>query len=403
MATNANNASGRNTNRRAAGKKKNNQNLKIVIFIIEILIIIAMLVIVWKVWDTTNNSEGPKTVEQESMNIQINPGLTAPVDKVTPGEGIEIDPNAGTEVVDPPKVLEYWNIALFGLDAVNDSQLYKGSRSDSIMIASIDKKTGDIKLVSIYRDTYLNIGNDKYTKCNAAYSKGGAEQAINMLNMNLDMNITDFVAVGYPALIDCINELGGVWINVDKEELKHINNYQQSIIRDIDSVSDKDYVKVTEAGYQLLNGLQASAYCRIRQTAGDDFKRAERQREVIKAMVEKAQNADLDTLLSIVKVVAPNVYTTFSTSDTNEMTELLKNINNYRIVDEGGFPNEDLRTTANVGGDGSCVIPLDLEKNVVWLHEFLFGEEAYKVTKEVKECSEMVESKTSKYINKVSN
>ncbi len=399
MATNANNASGRNTNRRTTGKKKN-QNLKIVIFIIEILIIIAMLVVVWKVWDTTRNSEGPKTVEQESMNIQMNPGLesaeSASKDNAT-------NPGDITENVETPKVLEYWNIALLGLDAVNDSQLYKGSRSDSMMIASINKETGDIKLVSVYRDTYLNIGNDKYTKCNAAYSKGGAEQTINMLNMNLDLNIKDFVAVGYPALIDCIDELGGVWINVDKEELKHINNYQQSIIRDIDSISDKDYVKVTETGYQLLNGLQASAYCRIRQTAGDDFKRAERQREVIKAMVEKAQDADLNTLLDIVKVVAPNVYTTFSTSDTSEMTELLKNINNYRIVDEGGFPHEDMRTTANVGGDGSCVIPLDLEQNVVWLHGFLFGEESYKVTDEVKECSQNVQSKTSKYINKVSN
>ena len=401
MATNANNASGRNTNRKTTGKKKSNQNLKIVIFIIEVLIIIAMLVVVWKVWDTTT-SEGPKTVDQESMNIQINPGLTQQ-QPVVEGDGVNVTPGDVVENVPAPKVLDYWNIALFGLDAINDSQLYKGSRSDSIMIASIDKKTGDIKLVSVYRDTYMNVGNDKYTKCNAAYSKGGAEQAINMLNMNLDLNITDFVAVGYPALIDCINELGGVWINIDKEELKHINNYQQSIIRDIDGISEKDYVKVTETGYQLLNGLQASAYCRIRQTTGDDFKRAERQREVIKAMVEQAQSADLDTLLDIVKVVAPNVYTTFSTSDTNEMTELLKNINNYRIVDEGGFPQEDLRTTANIGGDGSCVIPLDLEQNVVWLHEFLFDEEDYKVTSEVKECSEMVESKTSKYINKVSN
>ena len=388
-----------------ASRKKSNQNAKIIIFIVEIVIIIAMLIVVWKVWDTTSSSEGPKHVEQEDLNIQINPGLTGQDTPVIQPGDIEVNPGVSDDNANttPPKVLEYWNIALFGLDAINDSQLYKGSRSDSIMIASIDKDTGDIKLVSIYRDTYMNVGNDKYTKCNAAYSKGGAEQAINMLNMNLDLNITDFVAVGYPALIDCINELGGVWINVDKEELKHINNYQQSIIRDVDEISEKEYVKVTETGYQLLNGLQASAYCRIRQTAGDDFKRAERQREVIKAMVEQAQSADLDTLLNIVKEVAPNVYTTFSTSDTTEMTELLKNINNYRIVDEGGFPQEDMRTTANVGGDGSCVIPLDLEQNVVWLHEFLFEEEDYKVTDEVKECSENVATKTSKYINKISN
>ncbi len=401
MATNANHASGRNTNRKAAGKKKSNQNLKIVIFVIEILIIIAMLVVVWKVWDTTSGTEGGFTsVDIQPEDIHINPSIesasNASKDNETkPG-------NNDTAIEETPMMLEYWNIALFGLDAVNDKQMKTGSRSDSIIIASIHKETGEVKLVSVYRDTYLNLSNDVYSKCNGAYSTGGAPRAISMLNLNMDLAITDFVAVGYPALMDCIDALGGVWIDVDSAELKHINSYQQSIIRDIASITDKDYVKVTETGYQKLNGLQAAAYCRIRYTAGDDFKRAERQREVIKAMTEQAQKADLDTLLDVVKEVAPNVYTSFDLANVTEMTELLKNINNYEIVDEGGFPHEDMRTTANVG-EASCVIPLNLEKNVVWLHEFLFGEEDYQVTDEVKDCSATIESKTNKYLNKVSN
>lgn len=401
MATNANHASGRNTNRRATGKKKSNQNLKIVIFVIEILIIIAMLIVVWKVWDTTSGSPGYTSVDIQPEDIHINPSIESASNALQ--ENSTKPGNSNVAVEEQPKVLEYWNIALFGLDAVNDAQMKTGSRSDSIIIASIHKETGEVKLVSVYRDTYLNLSNDVYTKCNAAYSTGGAPRAISMLNLNMDLAITDFVAVGYPALMDCIDALGGVWIDVDSEELKHINNYQQSIIRDISSITDKDYVKVTKSGYQLLNGLQAAAYCRIRQTAGNDFKRAERQREVIKAMAEQAQSADLDTLLDVVKEVAPNVYTSFDLANVTEMTELLKNINNYEIVDEGGFPHEDLRTTANIGNDGSCVIPLSLEENVVWLHEFLFGEEDYQVTDEVKECSDKVEAKTNKYLNKISD
>lgn len=401
MATNSNHASGRNTNRKATGKKKSNQNLKIVIFIVEILIIIAMLFVVWQVWQGTEEDykqhEG-MTQEEAGVNQAIQDATN---NKNNSDNQTNQNTNSGdsNEVTTIPKVVDYWNIALFGLDAVNEDQLYKGSRSDSIMIASIHKETGEIKLVSVYRDTFLNLSNDKYTKCNAAYSYGGADQAIAMLNMNMDLNITDFVAVGYPALMDCIDALGGVWIEVDKEELKHINNYQQSIIRDVDGITDKDYVKVTETGYQLLNGLQASAYCRIRQTLGDDFKRAERQREVIKAMVAQAQKADLDTLTDVVTAVAPNVYTTFAVKDMTVMTELLKNIGNYKIVDEGGFPTEELRTTASVAGEGSCVIPLNLEKNVVWLHGFLFGEENYQVSDEVKECSDTVKAKTQKYID----
>lgn len=400
MATNANHASGRNTNRKAAGKKKRNQNLKIVIFVIEILIIIAMLVVVWKVWDTTSGSGGYTSVDIQPEDIHINPSIESASNA---SKDNSTKPDNGDAVVEEqPLMLEYWNIALFGLDAVNDKQMKTGSRSDSIIIASIHRETGEIKLVSVYRDTYLNLSNDVYSKCNGAYSTGGAARAISMLNLNMDLAITDFVAVGYPALMDCIDALGGVWIDVDSAELKHINSYQQSIIRDISSITDKDYVKVTETGYQKLNGLQAAAYCRIRYTAGDDFKRAERQREVIKAMTEQAQKADLDTLLEVVKEVAPNVHTSFDLGNVTEMTELLKNINNYEIVDEGGFPHEDMRTTANVG-EASCVIPLNLEKNVVWLHEFLFGEEDYQVTDEVKDCSKTIESKTNKYLNTISD
>lgn len=418
MATNANRANTRNTNRntnRKPSSKKNN-NVKIIIFAIEVVVIIALLALVWVVIDFTGTKEGEGTNVhpgfESGEDAGMNPGIagtdtpsqgdTGNNSTVHPGfeEGEEGGINA--DVGNYEHLEGYWNIALFGLDAINSEQLFKQSRSDSIIIASIHKETGEIKLVSVYRDTYLNVGNDKYTKCNAAYSRGGANQAISMLNMNLDLNIQDFVAVGYPALMECIDALGGVWIDVDKEELKHINNYQTSILRDVDSLAGYELVKVTETGLQQLNGLQAAAYCRIRQTAGDDFKRAERQREVIKAMTEKAQSASLSTLLDTVKAVAPNVYSTFDLADVGQMTELLKNIGNYAIVDEGGFPNESLRTTGNIGSDGSCVIPLNLEKNVIWLHEFLFGKKDYVPTNEVKNCSSTITTKTSPYLNKTS-
>lgn len=104
----------------------------------------------------------------------------------------------------------YRNIALFGVDS-QEGSLGKGTRSDTIIIASINQDTGDVKLVSVFRDTYLNLGNDNYNKCNAAYAKGGPEQAIMMLNKNLDMNITDYVTVGFDGLIEVIDALG-VWI-----------------------------------------------------------------------------------------------------------------------------------------------------------------------------------------------
>ena len=346
---------------RAAREKR-----KVVIFAIELIIILIMIAVLYLVLNKAK--EGPKVTYLEPEKLEIH-----------------------EEVQENVTMKGYMNIALFGVDAETESQLYKNSRSDSTMIASINMDTGDIKLVSVYRDTYLNIGTDEYRKCNAAYSLGGAEQAGKMLNMNLDLDITDFVTVGYKGLSEVINGLGGIYIDVDSEELKHINNYQIGIAE----VLKCDYNKVTETGYQLLDGLQATAYCRIRYTKGDDFKRASRQREVIMAIEEQAKKADAATLVKVFNDVIGDVYTSIS-SDT--ILELIGNIANYQIVDQSGFPEESMRTVANVGAKGSSVIPLDLESNVVWLHQFLFDDQSYEVTDSVREYSEKIKSDTTPYL-----
>lgn len=359
--------------RSAARQREAKKKKKIIIFAIEIIVILAMVAVLYLVMTHTSN-EGPKRVELVEEELAI------------PEEIVQEKEEGGA-------MKGYMNIALFGVDATKDSQLFKGSRSDSIMIASINMDTGDIKLVSVYRDTYMNIGTDSYQKCNGAYSYGGAEQAVKMLNMNLDMDISNFVTVGYKGLSEVIDGLGGVYIDVDAEEIKHINNYQIGIAE----VLKCDYEAVTETGLQLLDGLQATAYCRIRYTAGDDFKRAARQREVIKAIEEQAKKADYDTLSKIFNSAIDDIYTSI---DNDTILDLLKNISNYRIVEEGGFPEETMRTVANIGAKGSSVVPLSLEDNVVWLHQFLFEDEDYTVTDSVLEYSKQIESETAAYINK---
>ena len=212
-------------------------------------------------------------------------------------------------------------------------------------------------------------------------------------DMNLDMDITNFVTVGYKGLSEVIDGLGGIYIDVDSEEIKHINNYQIGIAE----VLKCDYTPVTETGMQLLNGLQATAYCRIRYTAGNDFKRAARQREVIQAIEDQAKKADYATLSKVFNSAIDDIYTSL---DSKDILDLLGNISNYRIVDEGGFPEETMRDTGNIGAKGSCVIPVNLESNVVWLHQFLFDDANYSVTSNVKEYSNKIESDTSPYMNK---
>ena len=361
---------GGSSRQKAARKKK-----RIVIFAVEILILAALLGVLYVVF--SQGGEGPSRVEisEESLGI----------------EETHLEEEA-------PSMKGYRNIALFGLDALNEAQLIKGSRSDSIMILSINLDTGDCKLVSVYRDTYLNIGKDSsgkevYKKANSAYANGGGAQAIQMINRNLDMDINDFVAVSYEGLIAVIDDLGGINIDVDETELKHINNYQISICKE--RGWSENYTKVTQTGMQKLNGLQASAYCRIRYKAGDDFARAASQREVIMAIEEKLKQCDVKTLTSIVNDVIPHVVTTLT---MDEIIKMLPDVGKYSIVAEDGFPQASLRTTANIGSKGSCVIPTDLEANVLWLHQFLFNDQNYSVSDTVKQCNTKIKSDTDPYI-----
>lgn len=324
---------------------------------------------------------------------------TEKVDKIKiDEESIVMDMNENVETNEVMK--GYRNIALFGVDS-REGSLGKGTRSDTIIIASINQDNGDVKLLSVFRDTYLNLGNDSYNKCNAAYAKGGPEQAITMLNRNLDMNITDYITVGFDGLIEVIDALGGVEINVTEAEISHLNNYQISMVgkttdgKNFTAEAGKDYTPVTSAGLQNLNGLQATAYCRIRYI-GNDFQRAQRQRDVITAISEKAKKANISKLNDVVNGVMDNVSTSL---DVSEILGVLKDIGNYSIVANDGFPFEKYRATGTVGSKGSCVIPQDLKKNVEELHAFLFNENDYQVSSEVEEYSKKVASDTGKYAN----
>lgn len=347
-------------------KRKARKRRRIILFAVEMVALVVLGVVLWAVMKQTS---------MQKINVKE--------------EDIVINDTVENNVA----MKGYRNIALFGLDA-RDKNLGKGNRSDTIMIASINLDTGEVKLCSVYRDTYMNLGNDKYSKCNAAYASGGPEQAISMLNMNLDMNITDYVSIGFNGMIDVVNSLGGVEIDIREDEIKYLNDYQASMFStETKERLTNDYVKVTQPGVQTLNGLQATAYCRIRYTAGDDFKRAERQRTVLLAILEKARTASVGTLNDTLDKVLPNVATNL---DTKEMLSVLKDLASYKVVATDGFPFETNRVTGKVGKAGSCVIPTSLEDNVVLLHKFFFEQEEYTPSKSVSNYSARVSSDTGR-------
>lgn len=267
----------------------------------------------------------------------------------------------------------YTTVALFGIDS-REGELEKGTRSDCIIVASLNNETKEVRMASVYRDTLLDIKDGHLQKCNAAYSFGGPTQAINMLNKNLDLNIQDYATVDFAAIANAIDMLGGIDIEIKEEEVKPLNKYVKETAR----VAGKKANKITESGLQHLDGVQATTYARIRSTAGGDFTRTERQRLVIEKIVEKAQQSDLATINKIIDELFPTIKTSFTAA---EILSYAKDFMKYSIGDSSGFPFD--KTTDTISGLGSIVIPVDLQSNVEELHKFLYDEEDYTASSQV--------------------
>ena len=297
----------------------------------------------------------------------------------------EIDKNLNEEVANSEEagtLKGYINIALFGVDS-RSNKLDSGTRSDSIMIASINQDTNEIKLVSIYRDTFLDIsGASEFSKCNAAYNNG-AEAAVSMLNRNLDLNIHDYITIGFSGLIDAIDAVGGLDINIQENEIQYLNSYAKTMA----SQQKRTYTPVTNAGVQTLNGLQATAYCRIRYTAGDDYKRAERQRSVLTKLFNKCKSSSVTQLYSLLQAILPDVYTSLTEA---EIISILPNLINFTLDSSQGFPNVNMRKSGILGRYGSVIVPITLEANVRWLHTYLYDDYSYTPSLQVTNTSEEI-------------
>ena len=341
--------------------KRQQQKRKLIILGIEIVCLLVLLGVlyVWSLWS----------------KISVDPDFT------DSEAGINEDLGDDTLLT-----LEgYTNIALFGLDNRSEGEYDKG-HSDVIMIASINNKTKEVRLVSVYRDTYLSIGGSKYTKANAAYATGGAKKAVQMLNTNLDLNIKEYVCVDWAAVVETIDALGGVDIVINKAEAKLMNG----LISEINATLGMKSPNVAAMeGPQRLNGVQATAFARVRKTEGNDFKRASRQRIVLEAMLKEAKEADFGTLLNICNAVFDDVSTSLT---LNEIIGLARHVSEYSIGTTTGFPFEI--TTQYMANSGDTVIPIGLEDDVAKLHEYMFGATGYEPSKTVKAISDAIISKT---------
>lgn len=260
----------------------------------------------------------------------------------------------------------YTTIALYGVDTrVMGS--YKNAHSDSIIVCVIDNKRKAIRLMTVYRDAYMEInGRGDFRKCNYSFGVGGPKQSIEMLNRNMDLNIQDYVAVDWKALADAIDAVGGVDVNVTREEAYAMDSNEYHVLSDtIENIGRK--AKNVREGYQTLDGVQAVAYCRIRHNAGDDFGRAKRQRKVLSELINKVKSSGITKMDKLIDAVFPEVSTNLS---TNQIIGLATKLKDYKMEKTTAYPFT--KKAATLGAAGSVLVPCTLESNARKVYEFLY-------------------------------
>ena len=289
--------------------------------------------------------------------------------------------NAG--VTSPSGFKEF---VIYGVDS-REGNLTEDAHSDTIIVCSMNESTKEVRMVSVYRDTYLDNTNGEYRKATECYYFGGPSRSVNMLNKNLDLDLHDYITVDFNAVVKAVDLIGGVDVEVTEEELPYINGYQTENAQ----VTGAQITPVESAGYQHLNGIQALAYCRIRYTEGWDYRRTERQRAVLSQIFEQAKSQGPVRMAQIVDTMLPYIATSFSSP---ELLSIASAISGSTMVDSVGFPFE--QQAANVSA-GDCVIPVNLAQNVSELHAYLYQQSGYTPTQTVQEISNEIANTTGIY------
>lgn len=294
---------------------------------------------------------------------------------------LDIDPDVDKALSD------YQNILLVGIDARRGEE-ESTTRADAIIIISINKETGDFRLISVYRDTMLDLEEredvHRLDKVTHSYVYGGPVNTMRTLNRNMDLNIKSYVKVNWYSVADFVDAMGGLTINVKDYEVAEINKY----IKDTNKSLEGDPTKLKSPGKQVLNGVQAVTYCRIRKVGNGDYERTERMRNTVKAAYAKAKTMKIKELFAVMDKTLPEVSTSIS---PKAMMRMMIDATQYKMKQGTGWPYETAGATIDGVWYGP---PVNLAANVTKLHEKMFKQANYVPSDRVQSISEAIIQKT---------
>lgn len=268
------------------------------------------------------------------------------------------------EVVNPFEN-EIVHIALFGLDRRDSSD--KNSRSDSMMITTVDFKHHKLKLTSLMRDQAVYIEDKGIDKLNHAYAYGQAPLALKTINQNFGLDVREYVTVDFYMLEDVIDAMSGVMIDVKEKEIPLINAH----MNDVKGSKEKDITNISKAGLQVLNGAQAVSYARIRYVGNGDFERTERQQSVLKALLIKVKEANAFELTKMITKVLPYIETSLD-------KEVILSLGKAFLEEKDLFTWEQMRYpidgtwSADYMDNGAWTMRVDLQEQKKSIQNYLY-------------------------------
>ena len=261
-----------------------------------------------------------------------------------------------------------YNILLIGTDARYASQ---NSRSDSMILVSINKERKKIIMTSIMRDIYCTIPGIGNTRINHAYAHGGAGLLLDTMEYNFGIPIDDYVTIDFYGFMDVVDAIGGVEMEISAAEISEMNDWMNYLNDLLGQDRSTDKLREADAGTLLLNGKQALIYSRIRYTGNSDFERTSRQRQILEAIMEKAKSLSLLELNHLMNALLPCVTTNLTQGEVLSLLLRAGEYLNYEVVSVR-IPIDGSWRNLRIGG--SAVLGIDFAENKKFWHELVYGE-----------------------------
>lgn len=305
-------------------------------------------------------------------------------------EEVEKDIEIQQEVLEQKKDYGVTNIALFGVDSREGG--YTATRSDAMMVLSLNPSEGAAAITSIVRDTYAFIDQTHgYEKINHAYAYGGPTLAIEAINNNFDLDIEKYVTVNFNVVAKLIDILGGVEVTIEGYEINEINR----VIIEMKAEGVFDTAPtIATTGTQVINGQQAVAYMRIRKVGDGDYERMERQREVIEKVALQLANYNKTKIFDLLQQIAPYIKTNLT---TNEILELaMTAIASTKEIKQYQMPSREMAWGGNINGV-YYLVPKSLEDNIIWWHNEVYGVETYRISELATRINNQIQNYTGIY------